>query len=267
MSYLEQFKSDKWDNLSYSERISALQQAENAQAAKQGRPARKVKGVDMEPGVRGHYNMNYPEYIQVNRDMVNASGEARQNYDMLSTVYHEGRHAYQDDAIKGKIQNPKETPETVQSWKKNYPNLGGVYYDGETKGSYQDYRYQPIEADANDYAAKEMASHKASCGTDPSFKKYEANTAFWDGINSDIAKQDYGPQYKEAIRKKINKEYNQKYGSSKKMESVSNKSETGKTTGATQNAGTGSQKSSKFKKGYKASGSSHTKTQSNGVKR
>lgn len=265
MSYLEDFKSEKWDGLSYSDRLSALQRAENAQAIKQGREPRKVKGVEMETGVSGHYNMAYPEYIQVNRDMVNASGEGRQNYSLLSTVYHEGRHAYQDDAIKGKIQNPKETPDTVQSWKKNYPNLGGVYYDGETKGTYQDYRYQPIEADANDYAAKEMASHKEACSSDPGYKKYEANTAFWDGVNSDIATQDYGPQYKDAIRQKMDKEYSQKHGIGK-TETVSSKKQSEKTVGTTQSSSSGGSKASKFKPGYKPT-TSYAKSQSKGVKR
>ena len=66
------------------------------------------------------------------------------SYDLLETVSHELRHAYQHEAV----DHPTKfmvSKETIDTWKKNFDN----YIDSGT--NYQQYRDQPVEVDARSF--------------------------------------------------------------------------------------------------------------------
>ena len=67
--------------------------------------------------------------------------------EVMETVMHESRHAYQDFAIN----NPEKVSvnsDTIATWKYNFDHYISPEYD------YEAYYYQPIEADANDFAER-----------------------------------------------------------------------------------------------------------------
>ncbi len=68
-------------------------------------------------------------------------------YELIGTVSHELRHAYQHEAI----ENPAEfmvSEETVEAWRNNFPGYGEYISSSQ---DYQRYRDQPIERDARSF--------------------------------------------------------------------------------------------------------------------
>ena len=176
--YLEIKRSD-WSPLSkYPEesreelletRHGLLQALENVTAHEQGRPAKELvfaKPSDPDSYLRdgkkdcscfGYWSPG-EDKIYINDDLVSEGrldaergtperGDVK--LQLVDTVVHEGRHAYQSYAIEHPEVNG-DTPEArreVESWAKNE----GKYYSGELR-----YYVQPQEADAYSYACDKM---------------------------------------------------------------------------------------------------------------
>ena len=77
------------------------------------------------------------------------------SYDLMSTVVHELRHAYQESAVN----NPEQfivTEETLSSWQEsmdNYKTSTGFQAEGmDSDKAYEAYRNQAIEKDARKFA-------------------------------------------------------------------------------------------------------------------
>lgn len=74
--------------------------------------------------------------------------------DMINTIVHESRHAYQHEVANNSERNTGISKETIREWKENFDNYISPYYDFEA------YRNQPIEADAFDFSDNVCADGK-----------------------------------------------------------------------------------------------------------
>jgi len=193
------FETSNWKDMSYFERTEALQSLEIAMAAEQGRTPRKVHSSDLPPTTRGQYNPTDPNYIYINSYLIKSNDG---NYQAVQTTLHEGRHAYQDDCVSGKVVSMHKDTEKVCSWAINMPGRGGVYNrDGV------EYRYQPVEIDANDYAKEKMNSLAEQYSKDPAFKKFCGRSDAQDRYTETRARFSYGAEYKEIIKQDISNRY------------------------------------------------------------
>lgn len=171
---MNDFETENWNKLSSIERREALQYLENQMALEQGRSPREVYVNDtLGKGQCGYYSPNDPTRIHINRDHLQSSKKGSQ-YDAMNTVIHEGRHAYQDDCIQGRLRN--ENLKEVELWKKNYDK--DVYNEpGNTIKERLNYRYQPIEEDANNFTQNKMESFSDRFSSDRNYSKYMKNEA------------------------------------------------------------------------------------------
>ena len=66
--------------------------------------------------------------------------------DMINTIVHESRHAYQHEIVDNPERKTDISKDTIREWKDNFDNYISPYHDFEA------YRNQPVEADAFDFA-------------------------------------------------------------------------------------------------------------------
>ncbi len=88
----------------------------------------------------------------------------------MDTIIHEGRHAYQDDVINGRITKYELLREI---WGKN--DCLGCYIthaEAIAANEYCDYYFQPQEIDAYKYAKHQMAQIEESLKEDPKYQEY-----------------------------------------------------------------------------------------------
>jgi hypothetical protein len=127
-------------------------------------------------------------YIRLN------SLESEESYSVVETVIHEGRHAYQYQAIEdSELHSNKQE---VERWKKNTHSKGGVYFDSEDKGFY---RFQATERDANDYTRDKMeqifTELEKDLGENLGYEPYTNKIKNIDLLHENIVMQRYGPDY------------------------------------------------------------------------
>jgi hypothetical protein len=138
---IPEIQPETWQNLNESERIAALQNVESQMANIQGRPVSEVRSTEAGPGAFG--------YFDPNSGQINIGSYALQNepvQENVDTVVHEGRHAYQDYAVKHPGFHPNQAE--VDAWRENM--LPGNYLSAQEYGQ-ELYQSQPIEADAWQY--------------------------------------------------------------------------------------------------------------------
>lgn len=153
---LAKLNSRNWKYYTPVQRLALLQEVENRTARRQGREARRVRTfvpVREKAGVRGYYSDGEPNCIYLSEKYVDGSTDNFYNYSVakaLSTLLHEGRHAYQDDVIKGRCPAPDEMTRT--SWRMSW------LYNGESSSPEGEalYAQQSIERDARGYAMKTL---------------------------------------------------------------------------------------------------------------
>ena len=144
----EGLKPGQWEGLSVEGRLETLQTIETKLAEIQGRPPVPVFASETPvpvfasetPGENGHYNPT-TRTITLNVEQLN---NPSQRLNLINTVAHEGRHAYQHYAIEHPGFHPDQRE--VDQWAENWPN----YLSCEQYGGLL-YRLQPIEADAWKY--------------------------------------------------------------------------------------------------------------------
>ena len=224
------FEPGNWRKLDFSERRSCLQQAENQMALQQGRSPRTVLTESMPDKngshTLGYYDQKMPQYIVLNEQDV---GLSENGYQMLETTIHEGRHAYQHDAVSGKI-DAAESIETQELWAKNSEPNCYVRPDEDIV----DYRFGPLERDANDYADSQMNQVFAK-SKDSSYYSYKNDRVFDQEALMDMAKCKYcgteemSEAEKEAkVYESIDKDVEERYAKTKeKEEKQSNELDTG----------------------------------------
>ena len=152
------FDQGTWERLSSNQRVDALQQLENWSARRLGRepvplsPDPQLEGTS----TNGEYHPG-SKSISINPSLI----ERNDPFQAMATTLHEGRHAYQHQVSNGletyKNFDPVDGMTADQNrgiWRANMRADG--YYSKEKGHTFFQYRYQPIEADANNYSDRIM---------------------------------------------------------------------------------------------------------------
>ncbi len=146
----EKYSQENWDKASVEERKQILQDYMNEVA--------KIYGLqDVTPNIIWDPNATYESStitwgyythakhtVTLNEQALLDSVGSWDSYELLETVSHELRHAYQHEAI----DHPTDymvTQETIDEWDDNFDN----YISSDT--DYTNYRNQPVEVDARDF--------------------------------------------------------------------------------------------------------------------
>ena len=199
------FSTQNWSNLFANDKLSLLQSLENQMADIQGRDARTIVPFHNEDGILGVYSKDDPKHLYLNEDFFYSYSSGIQ-YEAMNTVFHEGRHAYQDDCVNGKIHS-NESNEKLNSWGRNFD----VYNDPQEVAFYE-YRFQPIEDDANNYANSMMESLRdTSLINDQAYKEYIVSMRHNNYKNEQIARENLGDDFRREIADQINHDYEQKH--------------------------------------------------------
>lgn len=139
---IEGLAPGRWEQLTPRERLETLQTLEDKLAEIQGRPPVPVRAVETPQGENGHYSTETRDITLNIRNL--ESNEPNQRLELIDTIAHEGRHAYQHYATEHPGFHPDKAQ--VDAWRENFKD----YEDG-TKDGLMAYRLQPIEADAWQY--------------------------------------------------------------------------------------------------------------------
>jgi len=173
---LVSLERDRWKKLNLAERVSALQSIENEMASRQGRKACNVKLVAMHTSnystELGKYNRETNEiYINQNA-MINNSKYGNEPDIHLETILHEGRHAYQVQAVKGIVAH--YNPAELDKWKDNLKEGSYIRFRENPRAYYS----QPVEKDAREFAQsmqKEITVEQKNAIRDHNQKMAEKN--------------------------------------------------------------------------------------------
>jgi hypothetical protein len=146
----EKYSQENWDNSSIDERKQILQDYMNEVIKIYGLQDVKVdikwdsSATYTENSITWGYYTHSSHSVTLNAQALADSVGNWDSYELLETVSHELRHAYQHEAI----DHPTDymvSKETIDIWKKNFKNYirSGTDYSG--------YRNQPVEVDARDF--------------------------------------------------------------------------------------------------------------------
>lgn len=149
-SALEALTDDRWNALTTQEKLNTLQAIENEVAEREGRASCQVSGryIPSTPeGVTlGYYNRGMRD-ITINTEQLMEQSQYGNDYRVhLDTVLHEGRHAYQHQAVMGEIIHAE--PEQVKAWADNMAPGHYITFERNPRA----YAAQPIERDAREFA-------------------------------------------------------------------------------------------------------------------
>ena len=163
--YLEtisEIKYENWSRLTLDQRTEVLNRIEQQIAAIEHRPPLRVELEKLKPQNMG-YQSTSEQKIVLN-SLIVGSNNRDIHREVLDTIIHEGRHAYQHYNVDVKMIH--ESGSEVMTWAENFYNPYYQYYtsgkkkifipyhDGTTHDvDYRLYYYQPVEIDARNFAA------------------------------------------------------------------------------------------------------------------
>ena len=191
------FKMRKWKKLSPKIRLKIFQDLENIEAKINRRQPNTII-VEKLNGANGiFYNTN--NIIKLDYKFI---FEEEFRFLGMYTLFHEGRHAFQTNAVK----KPKLSIfSKANRWKKNMEG----YIDSKEDG-YSFYSMQPIERDANLYAIKRLKQFRFRYKKEFHFQKtLELMQDEFDNAKFN-AKKELGIFYKIKVALKSNKKRNKK---------------------------------------------------------
>lgn len=204
---IENLRADIWATLTFDQRLGALQELENRLAEQEGRepcqiapiPEDELKDKDR---YRGEYisSNDGPGVIRLNPNLISSD----EPYQAVETFFHEARHAYQVYAV----QHPEihDNPEEVEDWRKTKD--GGYIEYKEPNLSIDHYRWQPVEADANNIARERTDELYSSTFQDnekyPAYKS-EKEQELSDDVEH--AQMILGENYQEKARQEMIEKY------------------------------------------------------------
>ena len=173
---VDELKYDKWRTLTLEERTELLNELEQNIAAIEHRPALRVELEDMEPRDFG-YQDECNHKIVLNSRLVGINSEAMHR-EVIDTIVHEGRHAYQHYNVDVKLIH--ESSSEVKTWEQNFYDPEYQYYRSGTQKicipyndgtihdvDYRLYYYQPVEIDARNFSHDVLSKLEAKglvCG-------------------------------------------------------------------------------------------------------
>ena len=141
-----ELKFENWEKLSLDEKVEALQRFEDIIAEIEHRPAATILAEEMD--AYGYYDHS-DATLHLNIEYL-SSNDFNDYKETLDTLFHEGRHAYQNhNAFSGEVVEQNES--YVQAWTANLDSDIWGYKAAEIYGL-GDYYMQPVEVDARAFA-------------------------------------------------------------------------------------------------------------------
>ena len=190
----QSFASSNWNRMSVENRKAALQELGNRVADEYGIERRPMWVEPMSGGRFGSFDEN-ENVVRLNRYLVEEGrqymAENGQLYycdrpdapaELVNTVYHEYYHAYQRDAIDGKVTHPD--PMEVKVWESNFKRDAGNqlvnYYSNQDKVDPR-YNVQSGERTADrkgeEGVRKVFESNERTLGKDQMYEEYKKSHA------------------------------------------------------------------------------------------
>lgn len=162
---VEEIKYENWNKLSLEQKTEVLNRIEQYVAAIEHRPPLKVNLEQMKPRTLG-YQCESEHRIALNTMYV-ASNNPNVHREVIDTIIHEGRHAYQHYNVDVKLIH--ESGAEVATWRENFHDPRYQYYqstgqkvlipynDGRLHNvDFRLYYYQPVEIDARNFSKDVM---------------------------------------------------------------------------------------------------------------
>ncbi|MBT9778603.1 hypothetical protein GPL15_19070 [Clostridium sp. MCC353] len=140
---------DQWIELGMEERIGTLNDFETRIAEIEHRTPMEVRHEEMRDTLMGYYDGE--SLVLSEKFLMDNSYDSYK--ETLNTLFHEGRHAYQDYNLN--VERVEQSAEMVQAWDVNNNILG--YKEPESiipELGYLEYYSQPVEVDARVFAEK-----------------------------------------------------------------------------------------------------------------
>lgn len=163
---IENLKYESWKNLTLEQRTELLNTIEYRIAQIEHRPPLPIKVEKMASNVFG-YQDSYNKLIALNSKFVMSNSKEAYK-DVIDTIIHEGRHAYQHYNVDQKCVH--DSLSEVNTWRENFYDPKYRYYSGNTlvvigpnkvgDVGYRLYYYQPVEIDARNFASDVMLKLK-----------------------------------------------------------------------------------------------------------
>ena len=167
---VEDFRVENWCKLSIEQRTEVLNSVEQHIAVIEHRPALKVELEKLEPRHLGYQSASENKIVL--NTLYVGSNDPKMHREVLDTIVHEGRHAYQHYNVDVKMIH--ESGSEVMTWAENFYNPEYQYYQSGTQkilipyhdGSIHDvdyrlYYYQPVEIDARNFASEVLSKLEA----------------------------------------------------------------------------------------------------------
>lgn len=151
---LQNLTDETWRGLQVDEKLAILRAIEQETALREGRQPCKVVGEFIpsnEDGITlGYYNRG-TRLITINTEQLDPRGKYGNDYGrMVNTILHEGRHAYQHQAVAGEIDH--DDKQELATWADNMQPGHYITYERNPRG----YFNQPIERDARSFAEERL---------------------------------------------------------------------------------------------------------------
>lgn len=149
LSNITELKYENWTSLELSEKEAVLNTLEERIAEIECRPACPVRLTELEEGLWGGYN---PESKDITINSLYAEQSDFRTYrEVIDTLIHEGRHAYQDYNVKVAEIHPRHSE--VVSWEETMEGgKWGYWGDCSSLMGQRLYEQQSIEIDARNFA-------------------------------------------------------------------------------------------------------------------
>ena len=151
------FCEDFFSTLSRDQKIELLQEAHNREAARMGIKPVPIKGENMRSGDLGGYFPGY-NYIGLNLELLDSKRTVFETtgVSLLSTVLHEGRHAFQTAMLQHPEKMDKRTFFRWAMAEAKYFITDSVHGKDVMNKSWALYAMQPIETDARRYERRRI---------------------------------------------------------------------------------------------------------------
>jgi hypothetical protein len=140
----ESLDYENWKELPSNKRMEVLSSLEKQIANIEHRPECPIFAENLEEGRYGYFSPEEHKIV-INKEYIDSSNKA-DYYEVLDTLIHEGRHAYQDYNMHEREVHPRQSE--VDSWQEN-EDFGYASYE---EMGLRAYRLQPLETDARQFA-------------------------------------------------------------------------------------------------------------------
>lgn len=202
---IDSLRKENWQNMSVQERLGGLQMLENSLATQENRtsctvnfiPDEAYKAPQDHQLLQGYHN---GKGIFLNENLITSD----QPYNATETLFHESRHDYQEH-----LASQPETAQDSQQLQDFRMNTSGGYLNNEVY-SYDKYRWQPIEKDANEMARQRTDELYANeFGDKSSYPEYRQQME--QNLSDDMfnAQEHLGNNYIEETRVSMVEQFNQ----------------------------------------------------------